>query len=772
MKKIIILNYTTMKKFNLVVVFVLGCIFAAFSQVPGAFNYQAVVRNSSGDIIANASVSFRVSILQNSETGSPVYVETQHTTTNSFGLVSLKIGQGTVVSGNLENAAWDTAPHFIKVEVDPAGGSAYSLLGTSELLSVPYALQAENVSNDKVNDADADPANELQSISLSGTVLTLSKSGGSVTLPSSAGGGGDNWGTQNVVTDATLSGNGTTASPLSVVGDLSDNQTLSVSGNELSISDGNTVTLPASGSCLWTQNGNFLSYPSGTVQIGTIPITDEGVLLDVRTPNKDIAFYAENNNTNATIQVRNLGTGGAAWFHNKIKISDGSQGCGKVLTSDADGNSTWETPPYTPWTKTNSKISYTQGNVGIGIIPDSDILLDVYSESDYKGIRAQNTGYSSTIHAENHGAGAGGYFSGKTGAIFTGRIAGLFYGNVRIIDGTEGAGKVLTSDGDGETSWQTPASGSSLWTASGDNIYRSSGFVGIGTDSPVTDLHINNSADAILKITSANGAKEAWISRFFDRLHIASKDKIYFGTNGQTDTDVVIDHDGNVGIGTTSPTQKLDVNGNINLSSGADRSIGMTDGTKSLFVGGIKDQPSAYSVHIVTNSASGGVARLSVVADKVGIGTLPTQTLDVNGNVRVRAIGSGAYSGVVNRTSDGTLTTASSDIRLKENISTLNNSLEKVLQLRGVNFTWKSNPEYGQRIGFIAQEFEKVIPELVFTNETDGYKGINYAEVTAVLVEAMKEQQKQITVLSSKNTELEARLSKLEEMLVSFTEKK
>jgi hypothetical protein len=66
------------------------------------------------------------------------------------------------------------------------------------------------------------------------------------------------------------------------------------------------------------------------------------------------------------------------------------------------------------------------------------------------------------------------------------------------------------------------------------------------------------------------------------------------------------------------------------------------------------------------------------------------------------------------------------------------------MQLRGVSFTWKSNPEYGTRIGFVAQEFEQVVPELSFINPTDGFMGINYAEMTAVLVEAMKEQQQLI----------------------------
>lgn len=83
------------------------------------------------------------------------------------------------------------------------------------------------------------------------------------------------------------------------------------------------------------------------------------------------------------------------------------------------------------------------------------------------------------------------------------------------------------------------------------------------------------------------------------------------------------------------------------------------------------------------------------------------------------------------------------------------------MQLNGVTFTWKSNPEYGTRIGFIAQEFEKVIPELVFTNEVDGYKGINNAEVSAVLVEAIKEQQKQIQDQQKEIDELKALVSSL-----------
>jgi hypothetical protein len=144
---------------------------------------------------------------------------------------------------------------------------------------------------------------------------------------------------------------------------------------------------------------------------------------------------------------------------------------------------------------------------------------------------------------------------------------------------------------------------------------------------------------------------------------------------------------------------------------------------------------------------------------QVGINTsAPTQNLDVNGNARIRSIGSGAYAGVVNRMADGTLTTATSDARLKTNMQPLQNSLGKIMQLQGVSFLWKDDLQMGQRIGFVAQDFEKVLPELSFTNPADGYMGIHYAELTAVLAEAIKE-------LKAENDTLKARLETVEKIL-------
>jgi len=124
--------------------------------------------------------------------------------------------------------------------------------------------------------------------------------------------------------------------------------------------------------------------------------------------------------------------------------------------------------------------------------------------------------------------------------------------------------------------------------------------------------------------------------------------------------------------------------------------------------------------------------------------TAPTVALDVNGNARFRSIGSGTYTGAVNRTSDGTLTTATSDIAFKKDVTTITNALDIVKQLRGVTFNWKDNSNTNKMVGMIAQEVQAVMPELVFQNSTDGYLGMYYGETTALLIEAMKEQQIQI----------------------------
>jgi hypothetical protein len=114
------------------------------AQAPQKMSYQAIIRNSSQGLIVSAAVGMKISILQGSEAGTAVYVETQTVTTNSNGLASLKIGQGNIIIGSFVAINWANGPYFIKTETDPTGGSSYSISGTTELMSVPYALFSAN----------------------------------------------------------------------------------------------------------------------------------------------------------------------------------------------------------------------------------------------------------------------------------------------------------------------------------------------------------------------------------------------------------------------------------------------------------------------------------------------------------------------------------------------------------------------------------------------------------------------------------------------------
>lgn len=117
----------------------------SWCQAPEKMSYQAVIRNTSNQLVVSQTIGMRVSILQGSSAGTAVYVETQTPLSNANGLVSIEIGSGTLVTGSFNGIDWANGPYFIQTETDPTGGTSYSLTGTSELLSVPYALHAKTV---------------------------------------------------------------------------------------------------------------------------------------------------------------------------------------------------------------------------------------------------------------------------------------------------------------------------------------------------------------------------------------------------------------------------------------------------------------------------------------------------------------------------------------------------------------------------------------------------------------------------------------------------
>ena len=130
-----------MKKITLIAL--LFCSFTIlFAQAPQKMSYQAVIRKTDGSLVVNTSVGIKISILQGSANGTAAYVETQTTTTNANGLATLAIGGGTPITGTFAGINWASGTYFIKTEADLLGGSNYTISGTSQLLSVPYALYA------------------------------------------------------------------------------------------------------------------------------------------------------------------------------------------------------------------------------------------------------------------------------------------------------------------------------------------------------------------------------------------------------------------------------------------------------------------------------------------------------------------------------------------------------------------------------------------------------------------------------------------------------
>ncbi len=119
---------------------------SSFGQAPEGFKYQAVIRDAGNTILNNQAVGMQIEILQGGISGTPVYTESFTPTTNTYGLVNLEIGTGTT-SDDFTIIDWANDTYFIRTSIDVTGGSSYSVMGTSQLMSVPYALYAKTSGN-------------------------------------------------------------------------------------------------------------------------------------------------------------------------------------------------------------------------------------------------------------------------------------------------------------------------------------------------------------------------------------------------------------------------------------------------------------------------------------------------------------------------------------------------------------------------------------------------------------------------------------------------
>jgi hypothetical protein len=301
---------------------------------------------------------------------------------------------------------------------------------------------------------------------------------------------------------------------------------------------------------------------------------------------------------------------------------------------------------------------------------------------------------------------------------------------------------------------------SSLAKVSG-GVMSSSGS-SIGINGGVLDLFdiVGSSADGTwmnLQNTSAGGKRWALIATGSSNGEGAGN--LSFKNNTDGNVPLLVRSDGHVGVNTTSPGANLEVDGSgiFVLSVVGSSADGTWMNLQNTSAGGIpwvllstgSNNGEGAGNLIFKNDSTGGVPMVIRGDGNVGINTTaPAYTLDVNGTIRGNNV-------------------SPSDARYKRNITTLYNALDAVLQLRGVSFTWRRdaftcmNFPTGRQIGLIAQEVEKVLPELV-TTDSDSYKSVAYTGVVPVLVEAIKQQQKQLEAVKAENARLNIRLKKVD----------
>lgn len=254
------------------------------AQSPDLMSYQAVVRNSGNIVVANQSVGVRISILKTSASGTEVFKESfsPNPTTNANGLLSLQIGSGTAITGTFAGIDWSAGPYFVKTEIDPTGGTNYTISGTSQLLSVPYALYAKTSGN------------------------------------SSAA---SNWGTSGINIYNTNTGK-------VGIGTNTPSTKFSVKSNDAGISQVSTDDV--------TSLGFFTDTNSAFVQTNTL---DD---LNFATGNSPAQMTLQKTTGNLGIGKTNptekLDVNGKTKTTN-LQITNGA---GKVLTSDATGNANWK----------------------------------------------------------------------------------------------------------------------------------------------------------------------------------------------------------------------------------------------------------------------------------------------------------------------------------------------------------------------------------------------------------------------------------------------
>lgn len=249
--------------------------FGILAQTPQGFKYQAVIRNANGSLVTNQQVSIKTSLISGSALGNVDYSEQHDVATNGYGVASFIVGGGTPITGSYAAVNWSGNDYFLKTELDIQNNGNFQLMGTSQILSVPYASHA-NTATSSLVDNDTSATNEIQQLSLQGNQLILS-GGGSVTLT----------GTVDLDPDPS-----------------NELQTLSLSNDTLYLTNGNYVVLPPDSDADTTNEIQTLANTAGTISISgsnTITLADSSATNELQTLSQTAGSISISNGNTITI---------------------------------------------------------------------------------------------------------------------------------------------------------------------------------------------------------------------------------------------------------------------------------------------------------------------------------------------------------------------------------------------------------------------------------------------------------------------------------------